>query len=92
MSVTHTYSSIPYPYALHFAGEGVVVGPAATAGWISITWDKGGTYSYRYGAQGALDVEEVPPTGNVRTFTLYECINTSIFINVYICVCVLLML
>lgn len=45
-----------WSYDMWFAGEGVVTGPHINEGWWLVTWDAGGSNSYRWGADGAYDL------------------------------------
>lgn len=40
---------------------GTIIDEPSGEGWVSVTWDKGGTYSYRVGAEGKYDLAMYEP-------------------------------
>ncbi|GCB66518.1 hypothetical protein scyTo_0015007 [Scyliorhinus torazame] len=59
-------------------GEGTITGELHN-GWIDVTWDAGGSNSYRMGAEGKFDLKLAPgesDTGQEAEFSLYDFLDS----------------
>ena len=77
------------------AGEGAVVGPADSQGWVKVKWDHGEENSYQWGSEGKYDLEVVggateAKTGQVRRLSgaracKFRHAKGSTHIPLYVC-------